>query len=435
MNKKFYLLGLCVAASATVANAQQLPNVGFGDWKETNGTTILTATTSAGSQTRPGTEPEGWNASNINQVINVTDLCTKGSEGTNTFVSLKNIYMVQNIPGYMVLGTPWVFAYGSGFGMMAYAAYGDGGSFGGIEFTYKPDAISFKYRKPTVSTDGVETSHVIAYLWNGSFKSNVPSVVTKDGVYTYGYAMDDVDRVVFGRQQDENVTDNSGKLIAKIDYEMTSFVDEWTPVVAELEYVDENASLAPEKLNVILAASDYWTRPNLKGNTRLDIDDVDFVYYSTLKDLKVNDEAVALEDGEYEYAMSGSALPTVEQVVATTNSQFAKAAVTVDAENAQVRIVVTNQGGKDVDGEISHTYVLQYEKIPAGVEGINGDAVAVYGMAGAVAVSGCNGAVDVYAADGRLVESVSVDGNAEIALNGGLYIVRVGGKAYKVLVK
>ena len=60
-------------------------------------------------------------------------------------------------------------------------------------------------------------------------------------------------------------------------------------------------------------------------------------------------------------------LPTEKQVVATTKSQFAKAAVTVDAENAQVRIVVTNQRGKDVDGETSHTYVLQYEK--AEIEG------------------------------------------------------------------
>ena len=74
-------------------------------------------------------------------------------------------------------------------------------------------------------------------------------------------------------------------------------------------------------------------------------------------------------------------------------------------------------------------------KIPAGVEGINGDAVAVYGMAGAVAVSGCNGAIEVYTADGRLVKSVMVDGNAEIALDGGLYIVRAGGEAYKVFVK
>ncbi len=561
MNKKFYLLGLCVAASATIANAQQLPNVGFDGWKTTNGTTILTATTSDGSQTRPGTEPEGWNASNINQVFDITTLCTKGEDADNVFVTLKNYEILGNkVPGYMVLGTPWVFAYGSGFGMMAYAAYGDGGSFGGIEFTYKPDAISFKYRKPTVSTDGVETSHVIAYLWNGSFKSNVPSVVTKDGVYTYGYAMDDVDRVVFGRQQDENVTDNSGKLIAKIDYEMTSFVDEWTPVVAELEYVDENASLAPEKLNVILAASDYWTRPNLKGNTQLDVDDVDFVYYSTLTELKVNGEAVALEDGKYVYAMSGTELPTEDQVVATTKSQFAEAAVTVDSENAQVRIVVTNQGGKDTDGETSHTYTLQYEqpaagveyegylnvscddlggvlvedkkdriiitetgeglcsfallnltlniggrdihlgdivvdnvevteaegvksyngagdltlvvgqvhvdlngeidannscdftinvtwnslpivvkftseKKTSGVEGISGESVAVFGMAGAVAVSGYSGAIEVYTADGRLVKSVMVDGNAEIALDGGLYIVRANGNAYKVFVK
>ncbi len=170
-------------------------------------------------------------------------------------------------------------------------------------------------------------------------------------------------------------------------------------------------------------------------NTTLAADDVDFVYYSTLTDLKVNGEAVALEDGKYEYAMSGSSLPAVEQVVATTKSRFAEAAVSVDAENAQVRIVVTNQGGKDVDGEALHTYVLQYEKIPAGVEGINGDAVTVYGMAGAAAIDGYSGVVEVYTADGRLVKSVMVDGNAEIALDGGLYIVRAGGEAYKVFVK
>ena len=561
MNKKIYLLGLCAAASAAVANAQQLPNVGFEEWKATNGTTILTATTSDGSQTRPGTEPEGWNASNIHQVFDITSLCTKGEDDSNVFVSLKNYEILGNrVPGYMVLGTPWVFAYGSGLDMMKYAAYGDGGCFGGIEFSYKPDAISFKYRKPTVNTSGVETSHVIAYLWSGSFKSNVPSVVTSDGVYTYGYSMDEVDRVVFGRQQDENVTDNSGSLIAKLDYEMTEFVEDWTPIVADLKYIDENASLTPEKLNVILAASDYWTRPNLQGKTQLDVDDVDFVYYSTLTALEVNGKDV-LEDGKYVYAMSGTELPTEDHVVATTKSQFAEAAVTVDSEKAQVRIVVTNQGGKDVDGETLHTYVLQYEKaaepeqypgylniemggsyiaknqdatieitetgegkctfvlpdltltglgnfgtievsdvtvtvddnetktyagsvkglslaegtigadvelngtidvngicdfkidvlwkeynlpinvtfttneIPAGVEGINGDAVTVYGMAGAVAVSGYNGVVEVYAADGRLVKSVMVDGNAEISLNGGLYIVRAGSEAYKVFVK
>ena len=44
MNKKFYLLGLCVAASATVANAQQLPNVGFEHWKDACGITTWTST-------------------------------------------------------------------------------------------------------------------------------------------------------------------------------------------------------------------------------------------------------------------------------------------------------------------------------------------------------------------------------------------------------
>ena len=74
-------------------------------------------------------------------------------------------------------------------------------------------------------------------------------------------------------------------------------------------------------------------------------------------------------------------------------------------------------------------------KIPAGIEGVSGDAVAVYGVVGAVSVNGYNGVVEVYAADGRLVKSVMVDGNAEISLNGGLYIVRAGSEAYKVFVK
>ena len=242
MNKKIYLFGLCAAASAAVANAQQLPNVGFDNWKATNGTTILTSTSSSGSQTRPGSEPEGWNASNINQILNVIT-CTKGQDNSNenVYVSLKNYNAFGNIvPAYMVLGTPWVFAHGSGLGMMTYAKYGDGGCFGGVDFSYKPDAVQFKYRKPSTTE---EISHIIVYLWNGSFKSNVPSEVTSDGVYTYGYAMDDVDRVVFGRQQDENVTDNSGKLIAKIDYEITTTENNWTPVVADLEYVGENVRL------------------------------------------------------------------------------------------------------------------------------------------------------------------------------------------------
>lgn len=692
MNKKFYLLGLCVAASATVANAQQLPNVGFEQWKTEMGATkyigngtLFTNATVARPFTGDVTEPLGWNGSNVEQAGQKGYFIEKEtvSDG-NIAVRLVNKFVGLNLgftkigdeaPGFLTFGTPWVYAEMN-------TANCDGGAFGGMDFSYKPDAIkgNFKYTQG----DAAETSHIIAYLWNGTFTSEIGSVDD-----TQRESCNDVDRAILGKSNAGTVT-GDGKLVASCDYEITTTNGNWQEIIVPLTYV-KNAG-TPTKMNVIISAADYWTRANIKENTTLAVDDVDFVYYSTLTALEVNSEAVALEEGKYEYAMSGSELPTEEQVVATAKSQFANAAVTVDAENAQVRIVVTNQGGKDVDGETSHTYVLQYEKaavegtpyagylniemlgnqlaynqaanieiaetgegvctfilpdfqfggqslgsivvenvtvtegedgvrtyngstpeggdlvlvpgsitasasltgtidasgncdfainvlwkeqslpisvtfttemvgedyegylngtmldlpiivnenafvtiaptdvnvctfilpdfqfqgislgdikvadvtvaedgngvktyegtaeglglaegaitanvelngtidaenkvnfvidvtwvggfdgqtdvpinvtfttdeIPAGVEGVSGDAVAVYGVAGAVSVNGYNGVVEVYAADGRLVKSVMVDGNAEIALDGGLYIVRAGGEAYKVFVK
>lgn len=677
MNKKIYLLGLCAAASAAVANAQQLPNVGFEQWKDACGTTTWTSTmyNKGADFTRPGAEPADWNGSSVSSFGVTFEVCAKSENGN--YVQLKNKSIVgNNIPAYLTLSNPWVFIGGSNIlDAYGYAPYGDGGSYGGVAFTNRPDAIKLRYQK----TQNTEVSHVVAYLWSGEFKSNVPSSATKNGVYTYGRELIDVDRVVLGRQT-ENVT-ATGKLIAKMDKELSELTADWTDLEIPFEYLDEKS--VPEKMNVIISAADYWTRSNLQANTTLEVDDVDFVYYSTLTALEVNGKDV-LEDGKYEYAMSGTELPTAEQIKATTKSQFANAAVTVDSEKAQVRIVVTNQGGKDVDGETLHTYVLQYEKaveaasyegylnialmgsqlaynqsaaieiadkeeglctfslpdfnlggtpfgdivvddvtvveadgvktysgsvdgltlaggivadvelsgtidadnvcdfninvtwnslpisvtfttemvgtdyegylngtmldqpiivnekafvtiaptdvnlctfilpdfqfqgnslgdikvadvtvaedgngvktyvgtaeglglaegaitanvelngtidaknkvnfvidvtwvggfdgqkdvpinvtfttneIPAGIEGVSGDAVAVYGVAGAAAIDGYSGAVEVYTADGRLVKSVMVDGNAEISLNGGLYIVRAGSEAYKVFVK
>ena len=603
MNKKNYLLGLCVAASATVANAQQLPNVGFVDWKGDAGCgntlglylqragNILGYTYTFANEElqRPGDEPSDWNGSSVNQkarsILGTMPaskvLITSSTEGSdNKVAKLQNLFVGlgsigANAPGFLTLGTPWVFADQN-------TDICDGGTYGGVEFKYRPDAIAGKFKRADQNEKGEaveatgELSHIIAYLWSGTSSSKIGQKDSSTGLpdtsvdEDYSKVVnlldcDDVDKALLGNNNAGAVSGDF-KLISSCDRAFSTTDGDWMEIIVPLEYNDIES--VPEKMNVIISAGDYWTRGNLKTNTTLLVDDVDFVYYSTLTDLKVNGEVVALVDGTYEYAMSGFALPTEEQVVATTKSQFAKAAVTVDAENAQVRIVVTNQGGKDVDGEISHTYVLQYEKaaepeqyqgylnikidgssmaenqaatieitetgegkctfvlpdltltgignlgdievsdvavtvddnetktyagsvegmslmggaigadvelngtidvngicdfkidvlwnsmagqpmdtpvpinvtfttneIPAGVEGINGEAVAVYGVAGAAAIDGYSGAIEVYTADGRLVKSVMVDGNAEIALDGGLYIVRAGGEAYKVFVK
>lgn len=74
------------------------------------------------------------------------------------------------------------------------------------------------------------------------------------------------------------------------------------------------------------------------------------------------------------------------------------------------------------------------EDIGAVVDAISFD-VAVYGTNGAIVVNGFDGVVEIYDFAGRLVKSAQVAGNAEVALAKGLYIVRTGAKAVKVVVK
>ncbi len=255
-------------------------------------------------------------------------------------VKLLNIGSVA--PGFITIGTPWVYA-------ELKVSNCDGGVFGGTAFTYKPDAIKGKFKR-TDSTG--ENSHIIAYLWNGTYTSDIGSV---DGKTTQ--SADDADKVVIGQKTGTA----SGNLVAQCDYTFSSTTNsDWQTITVPLTYT-EGAS-APEKMNVIISGGDYWTRSSLKENTTLLVDDVDFVYYSTLTSLKVNDTEVALTDGTYTYKMSGR-LPAASDVVATCRSQFANAAVALDEANSQVTITVTNQGGKDTDGATQHVYTLQYPKV------------------------------------------------------------------------
>ena len=224
-----------------------------------------------------------------------------------------------------------------------------------MSFNYKPDAIKVKYKK----TNSGETSHIIAYLWSGEFVSKVPTSYDKEGnKYTYGRELSNVDRVVLGRQTD-NVT-KKGTLIASVDYSIAAETTDWKDEVIELKYQDGvDKTTKVENVNIVFAASDYWTRANLKGKTSLTIDNTSFVYYSTLTSLKAGNKTIALQDGVYNYTVAGK-MPTEKEVVATCKSQFADAAVAVDAANYKVTVTVTNQGGKDVDGATQHVYTLQY---------------------------------------------------------------------------
>lgn len=346
MKKSFLLSGaLLLSISAFTANAQQLPNVGFDSWKTTCGKTLSVPND---FRQRPGVEPSDWNGSNVNQYVIIekkeSGLVTQQTEGNNKYLQLKNIFMGVSTfgsvaPGFVNFGTPWVYA-------ALPISDCDGGVFGGVSFDKKPDAIKGKYKRTDSNS---EDSHIIAYLWNGTYTSKIGNVAQ-----TKIEEQNDVDRVVFGKATGSA----SGKLVASCDKAFSTTVNkDWETIVVPLDYVANAGN--PTMMNVVISAGDYWNRSNLKKNTTLLVDDVDFVYYSTLTSLKAGNKTIALKDGVYNYTVAGK-MPTKEEVVATCKSQFADAAVAVDAANYKVTVTVTNQGGKDVDGATQHVYTLQY---------------------------------------------------------------------------
>lgn len=336
---------MLLSLSAFMANAQQLPNVGFDSWKTTCGKTLSVPND---FRQRPGVEPSDWNGSNVNQYVIIekkeSGLVTQQTEGNNKYLQLKNIFVGVSTfgsvaPGFVNFGTPWVYA-------ALPISDCDGGVFGGVSFDKKPDAIKGKYKRTDSNS---EDSHIIAYLWNGTYTSKIGNVAQ-----TKIEEQNDVDRVVFGKATGSA----SGKLVASCDKAFSTTVNkDWETIVVPLDYVANAGN--PTMMNVIISAGDYWNRSNLKKNTTLLVDNVDFVYYSTLTSLKAGSKTIALKDGVYNYTVAGK-MPTEKEVVATCKSQFADAAVAVDAANYKVTVTVTNQGGKDVDGATQHVYTLQY---------------------------------------------------------------------------
>lgn len=364
--KKIYTLIAAALACAGTASAQQLPN-NIGTFDGTWETCYPNAGTNA-----VGTQPIGWGASNVYQMMSF-ELVTQGEDRTsaaetahsvhmnNTFCGVSWLGIGAAAPAYITLGDAW--NYGDYKDLNTPQDASDGGSYGGIEFTRYPDAISLwvKRSHATSASAGTvnanEKATVLVYSWKGETTSKVG--IGLDMSNSGGTVIDMVnrDKDVLGMITDGVTKSEDFELISKSENYIEGNIDTWTQKVFDIEYLTEST---PEKLNIVIASSDYFNRPNLGVNNTLDVDDVTLVYYSTLSKLTIGGSEIALTADTYEYAGTGE-MPTSEgDVVATTKSKFAETKVTLDTENSKVIITVTNQGGADLDGETSHTYTVTY---------------------------------------------------------------------------
>ena len=559
--KKIYTLFAAALAVTGTATAQQLPNGTFdGEWE--------TCYPNAGTDA-VGTQPTGWGASNVFQMMSF-ELVTQGTDRTssdgnahsvhmnNTFCGLAFLQIGAAAPAYITLGDAW--NYGDYQDLNSENDASDGGSYGGVEFTFRPDAISLWVKRTHATSadagtvNANEKATVLVYSWKGETTSKVGIGLDMTNEGGTIIDMPNRDKDVLGMITDGVTKSDDFELISKSENYIEGDIEEWKQLTYPIEYLSDNA---PEMINVVIASSDYFNRPNLGVNNTLDVDDVTLVYYSTLSALTISGNEIALSNDTYNYEGTGSLPTSADEVVATTKSQFATADVEIDNAASTVTITVTNQGGADIDGKTSHTYVITYPataeatqdtgylniemmgnqlatnqeatveitdngngtctfslpnfslggsasmgdivvenvtmteadgtttytgsvkglslaegQIIADVElngtidangtvdfvinvtwngipiyvtftsdptssvaNIDANGTAIYGTTGAIAINGYTGTASIYGITGQLLQSVPVDGNALINIDGGIYIVHIDGTTAKVLVK
>lgn len=453
-------MSLGAMSSVLTSHAQSIPNGGFDNW-ESAGTSLHTMSDSRITQ-RPGEEPASWNGSSITlnglwDVKKEKIRVNKIVDGDNTYVRLDNAKVgctdgILPWNGRLSLGETWAsFYYEKPLfviydvptldGAKAANKYAQAGSYDGMEFTYRPDAIRARVSR---NNEG-ENYHIVAYIWNGSDFGDVPANLSynnNEGYVKSWYSLENSDRVLMGKIAK---TSGDAHVLASVDYTDNTAHD-WKDVIIPLNYNSAYpADERPAKTNVIFCAGDPWDiQTAVDGNT-LSVDDVNYVYYSRLDGVSFNginvNELVDFDSDVYEYNLDFGYPNGYDEIAYTVKGQSLDKTVTIDPLWQQLRIDLTvtytggNGEGYDVDGESSHTYSFYFAEKTSGVDSLPESMARVTATAGSVSISAFTGVAEVFTVDGRLVARSEIDGNGEIALAKGIYLVRTGTKTARVYVR
>lgn len=375
--KKFKVFTLC-AAVAVSASAQQLPNVGFEEeWVDCCPWTSITDTLSmvkgdAMGQITFGKQPQSWIVSDVLGVVSEKDGGGYGALGTtevaskvagyNSESALKltnnpNPFMAtQIVPAYVSLGKAWAT------NTLDFSTFSpankDGGVFGGMAFAYRPDALAFDYTREFAEGADEQVATVLVYAWKGTWtQEEVPgnNSMSADVVKT---TMIDRDRNILGMATSQGGAvshSDDAELIAKSLQHIEGSTSEWVSYLLPIDYL---SAATPEKINVVLAANDYFDSDNIVNGNSLTVDNVRFVYYSRLESVKI--DGVEIPDFSadvYDYTFDGET-PAAGQVETVLLGQGKSAVAGIEIDGNQVKITVSNENGADIDGAAQHVYTI-----------------------------------------------------------------------------
>ena len=379
MKKNYALLLLSVAA--LTANAQQINGDFDSEWEK------CVPWDSKGNTLSKGVQPEGWHMANVVLAGTVGEQITRSAEGepANYAVKVNNIYnsiVKQNIPGYFTLGTPWATAETKGVKVRN----SDGGTFGGKEFTYHPDAISFEYQRDN-SNGTDEQATVLAYLWNGTWTQKDVPGNNAVGVFSWGSAtrvdMENRERNVLGMGETAtggDVTKTEGAtLVATIDHAITESTEgEWKTDTIPFVYKEGCETAGVENINVIFSSANYFgPQSDIKAGNSLTVDNVKLIYYHALSSLKPTDDYgydvdINFSPDTFNYTVESTYDPDWTTVGYTKKGVGATVEAAYDDLTGQYVITVK---GEDYDAETNpeamSVYTIQYQKAAPTLTSLN----------------------------------------------------------------
>lgn len=408
--KKKVIAGSLALLAVTAMHAQtyQLPNVGFENWEDAKG---IIHTSNGNALSTSGKCPTSWFVPNIAYSGDVSSL--NATSSTANDVNLKNIqfgrgFASHYIPilGTLSLGQSWYASYGDGTSDWAAKPdnylnplYAQNGTFGGISFNGRPDAIYGDIKVDTRKNG--ELAHFITYIWKGTYSGEVPSSFDCDkktflGIVTScsnpritgWHAFENLDRAIWSEIDPSIVTSETVQKITKSEgAEIVAYCDKtfdstfgWTPVEIPLTY---KSSAAPEMTNVIIAAGDPWdSRKSVAGND-INADNVRYAYFSRLSDASIDGYAFDFNPNTLDYVITVNDVENFTLPTGVNYSIMSNEALTADKEaivssindNKQISIKVTNKQSianaeaTDADGLREHTYNFYFREAPQQFEG------------------------------------------------------------------
>ena len=315
-----FLLGTSLQAQTVMTgtaktSGYQVVDPGFENWSQTFDGAPALGGGSTGNNTGKGL----WYGSNVyknvsgmevyGQVVYQTTDKRSGNYAaklvdTKVGVTILGINIKEVSPAWVTLGTPWAYLEGTSTGSAT------AGTDGGIAFTARPDTMSVWIKRVS---EGTENINLVYYSWRGT--SMADSYKNKDEGCTSTTHYDEESDI--RTQFDPNTcgTDQQASQVADGYIRTTATYNNWTQIKVPIKYLTNDI---PEKMNIILSASNYPEgRRNdglVEGNYMI-VDDLSLEYSSQIYDLRFNKEPwVKFKKDVYEYTYLLGEDATVDQI-------------------------------------------------------------------------------------------------------------------------